>query len=537
MRTRLRPVAIALAALPVLVVAAFSGIIAFDTPAPLPRLQAGDSLPGFEDWNKAEIPPVQKVSARDGAPLTYRLYPGRADRAVVLVHGSSASSFTMHKVAQSLQSAGAMVYAISLRGHGGSGFVNGDTSYIRQLDDDLVDFVKNVGIDGSGAHRSLIGFSSGGGFVLRTASGTNRALFDDYLAISPFIAADSPTTRPGGVGGWVSVAVPRILALSVLDGFGLPWFQGLTTIRFATDAKPSDNRTPAYSFRLQMGLQLSRNWRNEISSIDRPTAVMVGARDELFLSGQFQPLFAGLNPKIAVSVAPDLGHMDMITRPAAWAAITSQWQKLANSEKHAGRFDFKVREDFFAGLDGDKEAMNRALGVIAETLASDPDNAQALVWRGDARLYQAGLAARRGDFAEGRTLFHDGIADMDRAVSLEPANPAVRIPRATGLMPYAQGLRPFDRATADRLTATALGDFEFVVKQAGADWGTMAVHDRGELLGALADGWLQLGKPDKANPYLDRMVVELPGTPYAVNAGARRADPSAAKPLTCLTCH
>jgi len=539
MPLRLRHVTIALAVLPVPVVIALLAVIAFDSPAPLPRLAAGDSVSGIDDWNKAEIPPIQRVTARDGAPLAYRLYPGRPDRAVVLVHGSSGSGLTMHKVAQALQAAGATVYAISLRGHGGSGFVNGDTSYIAQLDDDLADFVKTAGFGGAGVRRSLIGFSSGGGFILRTASGVNRALFDDYIAVSPFIAADSPTTRPGNVGGWANAAVPRIVALSILDRLGLPWFQGLPAVRFATDAKAGDSRTPVYSFRLQVGMHLTRDWRDEIARIDRPTAVLVGANDELFLADQFQPLFAGLNPKIAVSVVPGLGHLDMIARPAAWAAIAGEWQRLANpgDGKRAQRFDFKVREDFFAGLDGDREAFDRAMRIIADALAVQPDDAQALVWRGDGRLYQAGLAFRRGATAEGQALFRDGMADMDRAVAMEPDNPAVRIPRATGLMPSARGMRPHAPELADKLTRTAIGDFEFVLKQAGPNWSAMAEHDRGEVLGALAEGWLQLGDKAKAGVYLDRMVAELPGSPYAANAALRRADPAAQKPLTCLSCH
>ncbi len=60
--------------------AVLGGVIVFSTPGQLPRLMAGDSLPGSDTWNPAEIPAVQRVAARDGAPLTYRLYPGRADR-------------------------------------------------------------------------------------------------------------------------------------------------------------------------------------------------------------------------------------------------------------------------------------------------------------------------------------------------------------------------------------------------------------------------------------------------------------------------
>ena len=308
---------------------ALGAVIALSAPGDLPRLQAGDSLPGIESWNFAEIPAVKRVVARDGAPLTYRLYGGATDRAVILVHGSSGASISMHKLAQALQAEGATVYSISLRGHGGSGTTNGDTSYKRQLDDDLVDFVQATGLSRSKVHRTLMGFSSGGGFVLRTASGPNRALFDDYLAISPFIAQDSPTTRPAS-GGWVSVAVPRVVALSLLDGLGLSWFQGLPVVRFATTAKPSANRTPVYSYRLSAGMQLVRDWRGAIAGIDRPTTVVVGAKDELFHADRYKALFADLNPRIAVTVEPGFGHLDMITDPKACAAVAALWRQLAD---------------------------------------------------------------------------------------------------------------------------------------------------------------------------------------------------------------
>ncbi len=317
-----------LASVPLLVVGAFAVVIAGASPVAVPRLVAGDSLPGSASWRRDEIPEVRRVTARDGAPLTYRLYPGRADRAVVLVHGSSGSSGSMHKLAQALQSEGATVYSISLRGHGGSGTVNGDSSYMAQLDDDLVDFVRATGIADPKIHLTLIGFSSGGGFVLRTAGGAHRAAFDSYIAISPYIAPDAPTTRPNS-GGWASVAVPRVVALTILDGFGLPWFQGLPVVRFATMAKADDSRTPVYSYRLTAGMQLGRDWRAALGRIDRPTAIVVGSEDELFYAGQFLPTIGALNARIPVEVVPGLGHMDMIVQLKAATAIAAQWRRLS----------------------------------------------------------------------------------------------------------------------------------------------------------------------------------------------------------------
>src|SRR5471030_692283 len=511
----------AVAAVLLLIVGGVGAVIAFDSPGAVPTLAAGDSLPGIASWNFAELPPVGKVMARDGAPLTYRLYPGRPDRVVVLIHGSSGASISMHKSAQALQAAGATVYSISLRGHGGSGFVNGDTFYQGQLDDDLVDLTKALKLPETHAHRTLIGFSASGGLVLRTASGPNRQLFDDYIAISPYIARESPTSRPSA-GGWVSVAVPRVVALSLLDAVGLPWFQGLPVVRFATEAKPSENRTPVYSFRLQTCMQLGRDWQARIGGIDRPMIVTAGVEDQLFVADQFAPLFATLNPAIKVVVWPSLGHLDMIADPRGTAAVAMLWQQLVGEQKTAVRFDFKVREDMFAGMDGDRESFDRAMKLIADTLAADPDHAQALVWRGDGRLFLAGQAFQRGAIAEGRTLSNQGVADMMRAVALAPDDLAVRIPRATGLQPFAAGIRPYDRAAADRLTRIVLEDFEFTLKASTPHWNRLNEHDRGEILGALAESWFQLGEDAKAQPYLDRMTAELPGTPYAVNAALRR---------------
>jgi pimeloyl-ACP methyl ester carboxylesterase len=310
-----------------LFVAGVGGIIAFNEPERIPPLAAGNSLPGMSTWNMAEVPQPQRVTMRDGAPMAYRFYPGRKELAVVLVHGSSGTGFSMHKLAQAMQAAGATIYSIDLRGHGGSGTVNGDTSYKNQLDDDLVDFVKGVGLTDTQVHRTLAGFSSGGGFVLRTASGANRGMFDAYLAISPYVATDSPTTRPAS-GGWASVAVPRVVALAVLERMGLPWFQGLPVVRFATDAKPDRNRTPIYSFRLATGMQIGPDWRERLRRIEQPTWIVVGSKDELMVPDQYLPTLGPLSKRISVSVQPGHSHMEMIADPKAAFMLSMLWRQM-----------------------------------------------------------------------------------------------------------------------------------------------------------------------------------------------------------------
>jgi hypothetical protein len=264
--------------------------------------------------------------------------------------------------------------------------------------------------------------------------------------------------------------------------------------------------------------------------------VVVGSNDELFYADKFAALFAGLNPAIPVTVQEGPGHLGMIADPAGVAAVASLWRQMAGIE-HAQRFDNKVRDDMFAGMRGDKASFERAMKLIDDTLAGNPDHAQALVWRGDGRLFLAGQAFQRRAFADGIALSRQGEADMERAVILAPNDIAVRVPRATGLLPFARGLRVADRAAADRLTRTAIDDFAFVLAASASYWSKLDEHDRGELLGGLAEGWLQLGDRDQAAIWLDRMVAELPGTPYAQAAVLRRADPAAKASLTCLGCH
>ena len=87
---------------------------------------------------------VSSYTARDGAKLAYRAYlVPQPKKTVVLIHGSSAASISMHALAGYLQGQGMAVYVPDMRGHGDSGS-KGDIAYVGQLEDDLEDFVNQV---------------------------------------------------------------------------------------------------------------------------------------------------------------------------------------------------------------------------------------------------------------------------------------------------------------------------------------------------------------------------------------------------------
>jgi len=115
----------------------------------------------FGRMDLSGLPPITRYKARDGAELSYRLYPGGDAQVAVLIHGSAGSSTDMHRMAEALLQKGVTVYAPDLRGHGAN-YPHGDISYLGQLDDDMVDLMRAVHPQHKDAQWTLTGFSSGG---------------------------------------------------------------------------------------------------------------------------------------------------------------------------------------------------------------------------------------------------------------------------------------------------------------------------------------------------------------------------------------
>jgi hypothetical protein len=204
--------------------------ITFGGPKTMPALDSVNKP--FSSVDYSSLPPTRTFTARDGTPLAYLHYPAQALGAplgrVVLVHGSSANARSMHVLAQGLTASGFVVDAMDMRGHGASG-ERGHIAYIGQLEDDIQDFMKVVP---SAGRNTLMGFSSGGGFALRFAGGAQQSIFNDYVLLSPYLKYDAPTAKPHN-GGWVSIGIPRLVALQILDSMGFTAFHHLKITQFA----------------------------------------------------------------------------------------------------------------------------------------------------------------------------------------------------------------------------------------------------------------------------------------------------------------
>lgn len=282
----------------------------------------------FKDVDFSALPPMSRYAGRDGALLAYRFYAPAASQAgrgsVVLVHGSSANSQSMHPLALRFAQAGFAVYALDMRGHGDSG-PRGDIAYVGQLDDDLADFMQ---AEHPARPRTLLGFSAGGGFAIRVAGGARQALFDNYLFMAPYTDRRAPNYRPAA-GGWLSVGVPRLVAIRLLNRVGITAFNHLTTVDFAVIDEPKAQLTASYSYALATNFQPRADYQQNMRDIHEPAAVLVGQDDEVFIADKFAQVFADAGrPDIPVTLVPGAGHITLTLTPTARAVAVSAVERL-----------------------------------------------------------------------------------------------------------------------------------------------------------------------------------------------------------------
>lgn len=298
----------------IIFIAGLAAAIAFGGPTSPPPEMASISNP-FDTVDFSGLPPLLRYTAGDGAALAYRHYgpvSGAVKGSVVLVHGSSASSNSMHVLAKAFAAAGYDAYALDMRGHGASG-TKGTIDYIGQFEDDLSAFAGAVLLT---KPATLVGFSSGGGFVLRVAGGPRQDAFQNYLLLSPFLSVDAPNARPGG-GGWVNIGLPRIIALTILNRLGMRAFHDLPVTSFALREETKKMLTPTYSFSLAANFAPQRDYEANIRAVHRPVAVVAGTADDVFMTDKLEAIFLKQGQPWPVTLLPGIGHIALTLDPAA----------------------------------------------------------------------------------------------------------------------------------------------------------------------------------------------------------------------------
>jgi alpha-beta hydrolase superfamily lysophospholipase len=307
---------------PLVAVAALAALILWplaDKPEPF-----GSITEPFADVDYSTLPDIRFVAARDGVDIAYRRYDASDPRAAaLLLHGSSADSQSLHPMAKALAEEGVTAYAIDIRGHGETGR-RGDVSHIGQPAEDIEDFITFMREENARLPISLIGFSSGGGLALNAAGQEHAPGIARLILVSPMLGIDVPPSTAENPNAterdWAQPNVPRIIGLSILNGFGLHFLDHLPVIVFAAGDRP--NLTPVYSHRLLISMN-PQNADALLKAVEAPVTLIAGEKDEVFASHTYEETVHASRPDAEVKLLPDIGHVGMSLEPAAFEAIAA----------------------------------------------------------------------------------------------------------------------------------------------------------------------------------------------------------------------
>lgn len=199
------------------------------------------------------------------------------------------------------------------------------------------------------------------------------------------------------------------------------------------------------------------------------------------------------------------------------------------------RFDENVRENFFAGFDGDADKLKEGMKQCEAMLSENPKHAESMVWLGSGEVFLSGQKFSKGDVVGGMKYWQQGLDRMNKAAELEPDNIGVLIPRAAVLMPASRNL---PGPIKQQVLKSVLADFNRVYETQKDMLDQLGEHPLGELRMGLADVHRSLGDLDQSREQLEAILKELPDTDYAKRAEAwLAAKPSAKLMHNCIGCH
>lgn len=224
---------------------------------------------------------------------------------------------------------------------------------------------------------------------------------------------------------------------------------------------------------------------------------------------------------------------------AVSAALLAFLLSIASAQKQAERFDLVVREDFFAGLAGNAEALKRGMAKCEEKLKAEPDNAEALVWHGAGLQFQSVSYFQKNEMQKGIELYQQGETEMDRAVQLQPKSISILVPRAAHYVVFSRYVP--DKAQQRTMLTKVIHDYEEVYRQQQPHFDKLSEHARGELLLGLAEAYLRSGGEENRGKANELLKLAQQEKSYVKEATTWLQAAPEAKPSTffhtCVGCH
>jgi hypothetical protein len=195
--------------------------------------------------------------------------------------------------------------------------------------------------------------------------------------------------------------------------------------------------------------------------------------------------------------------------------------------------------DIMGALTGDLERVNRGMRTVEAILSKNPRNPDAKVMHGNGLAAQAGEGFRKGDMANALKLWQAAIDEMAEAVELAPDSLFVRARRGVFMLTASRSTPP---QMGKPLLQLGVADFEKIleIRDREKSFAGRSVHQRGELLTGLADGWNRMGNPEKARTYFERVTRDMKGTVYEQKATAwleGKSESATPDFFACTGCH
>jgi predicted Zn-dependent protease len=181
-------------------------------------------------------------------------------------------------------------------------------------------------------------------------------------------------------------------------------------------------------------------------------------------------------------------------------------------------FEREVFADFVQAAQGNDEAKARLVAACERALEADAENAEAIAWRGAARMFEAGAASSNGDFRAAMNHTNASLADLNRARELEPENPGVRMVAANTLLNLAR-YHPID-TMAKAYAKQGVEDAKVALSKLYGSWDKQPSDVKGQLMLGVAQGYEKLGETTTARDWFNRVIGAVPGSTWAEQAQA-----------------
>jgi tetratricopeptide (TPR) repeat protein len=196
----------------------------------------------------------------------------------------------------------------------------------------------------------------------------------------------------------------------------------------------------------------------------------------------------------------------------------------------------KMRNDLFAAMAGNADALKRIIDSSEKMLTEHPDHAQAMMWHGIGVMGSFFQEAQKGNVQAAFPNFLKGAAEMDRAADLAPDDIEVRVLRGVLYRPASREVPP---QLANGLLEKARTDFQHTFDLQKDHLAELGTHPLGELLQGLADIYSRQGKAADAEKYYGMMQSMLKDTEYAKRASEWMItkQPLPESRTQCVGCH